>query len=249
MMHDESRIPAPLGRGVVKSFRLKDRNRPIPNGIGFYDQCTGYKAPDHSSFETQVAGVINARRANPGMTKRYNLSLDPDAVRNEVDVFLAKVCADHQWSDYIILGGLGGAADTLPFPKARAKGGPSPAGVVAGARTLVDMFGEDGPVNREQAEKRAKVCAACPLNEQGDWTRFFTVPAANVARQMVALVKMENLETTKDSELNVCVACGCPLKTKVWARIGHIMAHMPKEDFEDTVPECWIRKEAEEIKV
>jgi hypothetical protein len=120
------------------------------------------------------------------------------------------------------------------------------------------MFGPEGPVqDKALAEARAAVCAGvcaagapqgkpCPKNQPGDWLSYFTVPVSNALRAALAALKGQGLSTTRDDDLHVCAACDCPLKLKVWARLDHILAHIPPESKAGLVDNCWIRTEGKD---
>lgn len=224
----------------MPQFRLKSRNRPIPNGLTMKDPRTRYEAPQHASFDAQVQGLLQSRRGNPGMVKRYNLSLDQNVIEDEVDAYLAKVCADNRWDDFYIRSD---AINAPPiFPEQVKKNLTVSAGV-AGVKTILDMMGPEGPVDHDLAEKRAVVCVACPKHEKGSWESLFTVPIAHKVRGLIGLIHKSDLHTSHDAELRVCGVCQCPCETKVHARLSHISAHIPAEDYAELPSECWIKTE------
>jgi hypothetical protein len=228
-------------------YRLKNRNKPLPNGVTWRDPGTGWQSPAFTSFDEQVKQITQARVGNPGMARRYRLSTDPSEVANELDSNLGRLAFENGWTDYYVSGiqerSAGGAPAPFP-PRPKSHGSPNLAGLVAGAKTLAEMFGQAGPVEKELAETRASVCVTCPVHEKadGDWIfKLFTSPAANAVRQMLSVIKGENLETSHDINLAVCGACGCPVKTKVHAQLDHILKHMPQEAKDALWDKCWIR--------
>jgi hypothetical protein len=97
------------------------------------------------------------------------------------------------------------------------------------------------------AERRASVCVNCPKNEPGDLTRFFTVPASEAIRKQLERAHLLKLHTQSDSQINVCGACLCPLRLKVWFPISFILKHMTddvKAELQPESPRCWILDEA-----
>lgn len=225
--------------------RLKDRSKQIPNGLKFYEPSLKWKPAPYSSLSTIVQGLIQARRANPYLLKKNGWSVDPAVVTDEVDRYNAAICKAHGWDQYITMEG-----DSPPKFLARTGFREAAGHAVAGVNIVMDMFGMDGPIrDRQLAEKRALICAGtdkesrCPNNDQGDWTRFFTVPAQAVIRKALSIAKDLELKTSHDDQINVCTACGCPLKGKVWARLEHIVTHMPPGDRAKLDPRCWILHE------
>ena len=116
----------------------------------------------------------------------------------------------------------------------------------AGVRTLNDWFDSNEPaVPKEQAESRASVCAVCPKNGQGDFSRWFTKPAAEIISRQLSKLNERKLSTSQDAKLNVCEACLCPLKLKVHTPMKFIKPHISEAVMVDlkAAPDCWIVKE------
>ena len=228
------------------SYRLKNRNRGIPNGITYRDGM-GHQSPAHSTFTAQGDSMLRARLGNPGMARRYRLSTDRAAIDEELDAGLAQLLHDQGFDDFVISSNQerapGGAPSPVP-PHPQKKSSPNLAGLVAGAKTLAEMFGKDGPVEKDLAEKRATICLACPIHVKadGDWiAELFTGPASAAVRQMLGAIKGSRLETQYDKGLHVCHACGCPVATKIWAQLDHILKHMPQDAKDALAPGCWIK--------
>lgn len=225
--------------------RLKDRNNQIPYSLRFVQTGTSWKPPIGASFNTIVDLLLEHRRANPYLAKKYNWAMDRVSIANEVDVYNAVLCKEHGWLNYI--------DDIEGFPpKPLSPRNPSlsqgVSAVVAGAKIIAEMFGSEGPIrDKKLANDRALTCAVCPLNGRGNWTRFFTVPAQAMVRKLLGMVKDLGLQTDLDEELGICEPCGCPLKGKVWARIEHILKHIPAADKAALHPRCWISKEEREL--
>src|SRR5688572_24884546 len=104
---------------VVMAYRLKDRNRQIPQGLKFYIAETKFSTFPFSSFKTIVDAVIQHRRANAYLAKQRNWSIDYNEVSREVDSYNAAICAAHGWNDFII------EDASVGVPKATARPQPS----------------------------------------------------------------------------------------------------------------------------
>lgn len=220
-------------------IRLVDRNRQIPGGLKFLEPSTKWQPVPWSSFSTIVDGLVSHRRANAYMAAKNKWNLDRRAVEDEVDEYNAKICQAHGWTNFIVDHG-GGGLDL----KSRSPHSPA-SGAAVGIKVMAEMFGSDGPIrDKEKATKRAKTCIACPKHDTGDWTRLFTKPAQAFIMKTLGLVKDLDLKTDLDDNLKVCAACGCPMKGKVWARIEHILKHIPAEDKAALDPKCWILAES-----
>ena len=229
--------------------RLKSREHFIPNGFKFFQPETNWQAPRMASFQTIVSALLAHRRGNPAMASKHGWTLDPEAVADEVDVYNATICERMGWSDYI-QAAAGGAAPP-PFlnqPSAADQKSLAAAAVKvkkiwSGVRTLNDWI-ESGepPVPSELSARRAALCAACPKNGTGDFTKWFTAPAATVIKKQVERLNDRHLSTPSDPLIEVCEVCLCPLKLKVHTPLNFINQHMSEGVLQDLtqVAGCWI---------
>ncbi len=224
--------------------QLKSRSHQIPNGFVFYQPETGWKPPPFSSFDSIVSNLISHRKGNPFLIQQHGWSVDPIEVANEVEAFNVRVCVQMGWYDYLH-GADGGGSAIDPFYQGPQVHKGKLSQLVAGGKTLVKWLSSAAEaVPQPLANHRAAVCAACPLNEKGDYASFFTIPVANAIRAAVEKRREMKLSTPFDAELTVCGACSCPLKLKVHMPIKTIMEDMPRESFDSLAPQCWIRAEA-----
>lgn len=201
------------------------------------------------TFEQAVASIVAHRAAN----LRFGLSTDEDAVASELDVF---TCVRLKNDPNYCTGG--------PSPKAvRPSPGRAVSGLAAGlARSagavvekarkyatgvgvLLDWLGSGGKtVLKEEAERRASVCAVCPKNVQGGIDSVFTRVAADKIKRQLELRSEMELSTTKDNALNICEACLCVLKCKVWVPIEHVEKKLTDDMRSQLDPSCWIKSES-----
>ena len=240
------------------SLRLKSHQSACPNGFIYTQLQTHWNSWEHApnskwDWHGLVLAVQAHRLANPKM----GLPTDLGAIERELDhVNALRVNAMRGGETYV-------TDDTgPPPPKSLASRLLSQAGrvvadarkVKAGALTLLDWnLSEHPPVTRTVAISRAGVCSkrpdgkggytVCPMNGRGDLTRWFTVPIAEQIRKAMGKQFDVGLETPLDDSLGVCEACGCPLKTKIWAPAIFIKQRMPTEVKADLDPGCWITKE------
>jgi hypothetical protein len=230
-------------------MKLKNRDKPIPGGCFFADPITGYTAPKGTPFNTIVAELIQARLANPAKTQQHGLPTDKHIVENEVDRFLCQAALAVGAHDYV---------DTRRDPSLVPGGMPLPflqappqfsalerlRNVAAGAEILVHWIASrEEAVPQEQANQRASVCAACPFNNKGDLSEFFTVPVSNAIRKALKVREGWNLKTPFDDTLEVCQVCLCPLRLKIWLKTQAILDKMPPEVFAELHEKCWLRSE------
>ena len=224
-------------------IRLASRVNACIGGFMFIDAPIDPNPLQDWGFTSLVNTVINRRLANP----RFNLSTDFTSVSNEVDLQNAqRMLTIRGGNNYVIDDGNGGTA--TPFPKAHRSGLKSVAvkseNVLDGASILKEWLGEGGvPVLPELSIARAETCLKCPKNGEGDWTTYFTVPAAAVIRRQLTQKDGLELTTPHDSKLGVCTACSCPLKLKVHTPLVHILNHTRPEVLDNLIPECWMKTE------
>lgn len=225
-------------------YHLKDRQRPIPNGISVFDASVGYKAPNWASFSQQVQGLQQARIENPGLCARYGLKTDTASCEDFVDSYLARVCFDNSWVEYFSTDRMGGAGSgEAPFPVPNGLGARARA-LVAGARVLIDWIGSGAEaVPGEQSVRRAGGCVACPLNSQEELSAWFTRPVSAAITAALEARKGMKLSTPLDDKLGVCEACQCPMKLKVHVRLEQFLPKMSKEIKGKLDPACWILAE------
>lgn len=205
---------------------------------------TKWTSPPWASFDTVVDLLLAHRRANPYLAKKNNWALDRNDIANEVDAYNAAICKAHGWTNFI------DAGDILPKYQPRATSllqGVEK--VAAGARLVRDLFGEkEKPVSHEEATHRASTCIQCPKNTKGDWTRFFTIPAADVIRRQFGVAVGLECNTSHDDQLGICEACGCPLRLKVHIDDDFILARTSREELSEMPEECWIQQAAKKKK-
>ena len=116
--------------------------------------------------------------------------------------------------------------------------------VVVGAETLVDWITSGAEaVPPPQANARAAICAACPLNEAGDLLKFFTLPVAAAIRRAYNLRRDWKLETAFDERLGVCGACDCVTKLLVHIPLATKLAHISAPAKAKLNSSCWITAE------
>lgn len=234
-------------RHVWGMTRLRSRTESPVNGFQIHIPETGFQG-HWWSFADAVAAVRAHLDGNLGVARRF-ANLPRTTAETEMYV-------DHQ-NAVRMLGIRGAAAFVVQdaqdigassfFPISR-NPGPSVAGGVrrmaTGAAALLEWLGDGGkPVAAELAEARAAVCARCPQNAKGDWTRLFTEPAAAIIRTQLALRGDLKLRTQHDDALVVCQACGCPLKLKVHVPLAQVAGHTSAETRAKLDPACWILSE------
>lgn len=230
-------------------LRLKSRNHsPIGGFVVAVPELTK-DARTFWDFRTAGNSLWDLIKANPGAHSRWpNLPASREQCDDYVDLQNAqRMMTLPGGGEYII-------TDAQLTPKAlpplwSAGAHQSSPGVAAGvarltsgAAIIADMFGSDGPTTKADATARAKVCTTCKFNEkQGDWTRWFTAPAAAIIRKSLELVHDMQLSTPYDNQVHYCTACSCPIRVKTYAKMDHIKAHMP-EEVRAKLPEwCWVK--------
>jgi hypothetical protein len=226
-------------------YRLKSRTQSPPNGFLYRQALTGwenFKVCPSSQWDFQL--LCNELQKHRMSNPKYKLSTDMTAIQNEVDAKNAERVAAMPGGDIYVV------STDVPasFHQAPTRSSPVLAAVKAisvGAATINDfMDSGESPVSQEVAESRAAVCVACPLNEKGDLSRFFTIPAAERIRKQIEAKEGRGLKTSQDGKLHVCSACMCPLVLKQWFPLAFIVKHMSDDIKAQLDAACWIRKES-----
>jgi hypothetical protein len=230
-------------------LRLKNRNRAVPGGLPWFGAQSRFQAPRYASFDTIVRGEIQARLANPAITKQHNLATDYESVANEVDYAGALFCYQRKYFDYIEgEPERGQAAAARPFqqvPQTRPTPGQNARKLAVGAESIVDWIaGGAEAVPSELANKRAATCVACPLNERvASLTDVFTNAVAAGIRSALNWRKEWKLETPDDERLGLCTACGCVNKLAIHMPLDKKIARMPAEVKALLWSDCWVNSE------
>jgi hypothetical protein len=239
--------------------RLKSRQRQVPNGLTFRQPQIKWDSRKalglHPSFDTLVNAVLSARKANSGQSAQHKLSLDRATVEMEVEMYNVKVCLANGWLDYLTDSGGG---QSVPLAQSRSPEDQKLLDVAAkSARRLwsgvkiTSDWKDSGepPVSKELAESRAATCVACPLNGQGDLTKWFTIPASAAIKRQLEWLSGQKLVTSVDDKLNICEACLCPLKLKSWTPFKFIKAHLAPDVIDELRKgrDCWQLKELEAV--
>ena len=86
-------------------------------------------------------------------------------------------------------------------------------------------------VSKEEAERRAAICAACPLNVEATGC----LGCSSIASMVTSIVGKR--ETSKDAQLENCYACGCSNKAQVHFPLDVLAKGIsPDMDFPEG---CW----------
>ena len=93
------------------------------------------------------------------------------------------------------------------------------------------------PVDSQEAERRAEICASCPMN--------VPVAGCTACRRLASSLfpSLKDHSTAFDAELKGCGGCGCDLKLKVWLPFEVLPDGTEDAGMYDEA--CWIRLELE----
>ncbi len=206
----------------------------------------------HPSFTTLVNAVISARKANPHHLAKHKWATDTATVANEVEAFQVRICQSMNWQNYLTDAG-GSAAGPFSSQSLLNAGQLSAAvGEIkklwAGIKSVNEWLTSGAPaVPTEQAEKRAAVCALCPMNGQGDWSRWFTAPAQGAITKQLEKLQERKLSTSLDDKLAICTACLCPNKLSVHAPLEIKLKNMAPDVKAALHESCWVTAEEREL--
>lgn len=238
-------------------MRLKNRTMQIPHGLRFAQPEVNWNSVGavgkFPSWEVLVHAVIAMRVANAHHLEKHQWAVDVESVANEVDAYNTRICLDHGWVKYVM--GAGGGSPPLPPPPPLSPDRAGQLSAVAakakkiwkGVRTLNNWLDSGEPaVAKELAEARAAVCVKCPKNGKGDFTKYFTIPAADSIRRQLGRLADRNLSTSHDADISICEVCLCPLKLKVQTPLKFIKPEMSDgmiDELRAANPNCWIISE------
>lgn len=231
-------------------LQLKSRQSFIPNGFVFYLPEVKWRSPRMASFDRIVTELTAVIQANPFLAQKHKWPTDREGIANWVDLYNATVCARMGWDNFIMSGE---GADALPKSSASLQSLKSLSAAAAKAKELIsgakslmewDDSGEDA-VSRDLSTARAAVCVECPKNDKGDWTQWFTVPAAELIKRRIAKAQARNLSTIHDEKLQLCSACACPLRLKVHVPMKWIALRLTDTQKARLAeaPRCWVIQE------
>lgn len=228
--------------------RLKNRQLQIPNGLRFYLPQVKWRAPQGTSFNSICDGLMRVIKANPAKAQQFGWPTERAGVEDWVDEVNAMHCARNGWNNYIYTDAAGVIPKTLAPDQASLLGSLRSVAVaaknlVAGAKSLTEYLDSgEPPVSPEQSAKRALTCIECPKNEAGDFTQWFTVPAAALIKRQIQKAQARKLTTPYDGSLNLCTACHCPLALKVHVPIEWITKRLAPDQLAQLRQgkNCWI---------
>jgi len=230
--------------------RLISRDK-FPPGGGFQvlHAETGMAKPFTGSFREAVRFELEFRRSNPSIAQRLNLPVDQNAVESWVDEQNAIRCLSHGWLEYVDVNSappsmLNDAQKKSLYGRVAAVVGKGRAAMSA----YTSMFGTEGPVARDLAERRAEVCVGCPQNDKKTgFQDYFAAGAATAIMGILGALKDLNHKTSHDGELGICKACDCPLRAKIFVSNKNIVKNMPEEvwpKLERDKVRCWVLSES-----
>jgi hypothetical protein len=228
--------------------RLLNRLRQIPNGFVFIQSQTGWDSVKvlgkHPSFDRLVDAIVAHRKGNPWVCHKHQLVTDRLAVAEEVDLYNAKICQAHGWTDFIV------NTDASP-PKSLPQlpeGGGAVAAVkrsTAGIKLVVDWLGSGlKPVPINIAERRAAICLKCPLNQESNFWQRIGAVAAQQVKKLLEVRNDLNLRLANEDKLFSCQACDCWINLKAFSNLDHIIEHTSEEVWQRLDPNCWMLSES-----
>lgn len=222
------------------SVKMKNRMQSPPNGWQFTIPQIGVTNNQSWSFDEMLNKYLAIALANP----KLKLPTDRAKAADMLDTQNAMRVLQIKGADTYVTFSGGAPPPKMFLPRSHAASVDAGTNIASGMELLADWLGTGKkPVSKLQAEKRAVVCAGCPMNKPGDWKAIFTKPASASIRKLLSLKHDLKLETLHDSQLEICEACLCPLRLKVWCDITLIRSHTSQEQLNQFHEGCWIREE------
>lgn len=219
---------------------LKSRTKWPPGGWKFIQRETGWTLPAGLDWHHSVLAIISHRAANP----RFQVSTDYNTVADELDAYqCARLGNDPVWCVSPEISNF----SARPLPP-RQSGGENAAGAGkfvkntgAGIALWVEWFGKGKPVSQDEAESRAKICLQCPRHVRGNMVQRFSKAAVNEIVGVFEIMNDLALQTPYDAQLNICDACDCPMRAKVWCPADIIKSHLRPEAELLLWEKCWLK--------
>jgi len=234
--------------------RLKNRQSQVPNGMAFFIPHIKWSPPPYMSIDQIARNAISVLQANPSVAAKLGWDLSIPAMSDRVDEYNAARCLQLGYAQFVLAEG--GQPDIPPFLGHPSQNPNNPSNLQAaaagvkkiwqGIRTMNEWADAGFPhVEPDKSTARAAVCITCPKNTAGDFSSWFTKPAAEGIRRLTERAKGINLTTPHDEQLNVCDVCLCPMKLKVHIPIEVLRNGTSNETLAElrAVTGCWIVKE------
>jgi hypothetical protein len=173
--------------------------------------------------------------ANPAITEKHKLATDYSTIKQELTAFNQARGALPQTPQ---VAPTFFSQNSSRLPQRVVAAAANIRRAAQGTAVVLDWLTSGGkPVAQELAEKRAKVCVACPKNVAGDW--YTTAPAELIRATLSARSDLK-LETPYDDKLQSCEVCRCLLKLKVFCPLDHILKGTNPEIMAEFPKNCWI---------
>ena len=222
-------------------MRLKSRDKWVPHGFQILLPEIGMKEPITGSFNAVVNAFARIVEKNPALAEKKGWPKDRQSQEDWIDEREAQRMAAHGWMNFVEMEGQPPTIQKKTSLVARV--GSVAAGVKTALAIYRDLFGPDGKVvAKEEAERRAAVCVACPQNDvAGGLRKYFVKEAAREIMMVAGMLKDMNATTSLDAKLGVCQSCQCPLGAKVFIEAHVLKKNLKPEQISKLDPNCWIR--------
>ncbi len=197
----------------------------------------GMVKPFAGSFTEAVNFETSFRKKNPALVAKNNWSLDPDDIANDVDAYNAQRMVAGGWLNFVDMEGI-----PPPAGGAARSGLGAVAAEVSGLAVYRELFtGGSVPVAHEEAERRAAICAVCPVNNTKlNFRQRFRDYVAKGLTELVGILRDLDFQTSHDRQLGTCDACECPLFAKVHIAMPTILKHLKPAQHAKLHSSCWI---------
>lgn len=210
-----------------------------PGGWQWYQPQSGWSAPNPiaNTLGQQVVNVIKHRQANGALTVQHKLSIDPAVVKQEILNY------NRLRLGIPMLDASPKTSAPRPLPQAVRAAVAAVGRTAEGVALLIDWLGSGAEtVAPALSAKRAAICADCPQNGQGEFTRWYTQPVADRLKAMIEARKDLKLETPSDDKLGVCNVCQCPMKLKAHTPLAVILEKTKPATLAEFPNWCWIAR-------
>lgn len=189
-------------------------------------------------WDASVKFIISERRNNKAISAKHKLSTDYGDVENELERFTKlRLGIPLESTQSFFRQGSNQLSSRLVAVAADIKT------AAQGVAVPLDWIQSGGdPVEQGLAERRAKICVACPKNVPGAW--YVEAPAAVLGEAIKGWQKLKgstfSFQTEQGDELKSCDVCKCLMRLKVFCPLRHIVDNTDPKIMAKFPGNCWI---------
>ena len=202
----------------------------------------GQTKPWAGSLQEIVLKELDYRRKNLALARKKGWSLEISDIEDYVDEWNAQRMIAGGWLHLVDVDAVAEKKTPSGLIRRLSRNVANAAAKVKTALEIYrEMFGTEGKtVPKEEAERRAGICAVCPQNDKSSGLKnYFLKEGFGEITSLIGMLKDMDVRTSLDAELGVCRVCSCPMVVKVHAP-GSALKKMPASEVAALHESCWI---------